>query len=98
MLAKNADVFHETADFLRKLSADDKIRIQCEARERYYRDWRSEIRAGEERGERRGEERGEARFSQLTAILLRENRLEDLKRATEDEDYLTRLFSEFELK
>lgn len=94
MLAKNADVFHETADFLCKLSADDKIRIQCEARERYYRDWRSEIRAGEERGE----ERGEARFSQLTAILLRENRLEDLKRATEDEDYLTRLFSEFELK
>ena len=94
MLAKNADVFHETADFLCKLSADDKIRIQCEARERYYRDWRSEIRAGEERGE----ERGEARFSQLTSILLKENRLEDLKRATEDEDYLTRLFSEFELK
>ena len=90
MLAKNADVFHETADFLCKLSADDKIRIQCEARERYYRDWRSEIRAGEERGE--------ARFSQLTSILLKENRLEDLKRATEDEDYLTRLFSEFELK
>lgn len=54
MLAKNINVFNETADYLRKLSADEKIRLQCEARERNLRDRRSELRAAREQGQEQG--------------------------------------------
>ena len=54
MLSKNESIFNETADYLRQLSADEKIRLQCEARERNLRDRRSEIRAGREAGLQEG--------------------------------------------
>ncbi len=65
------------------------------------------IKDGEARGEVRGEARGEARgkelgqilgenrFMELTRVLLDANRVDDLKRATEDMAYRKRLYEEY---
>lgn len=36
MAAQNADIFQEAAETIYEVSADEQIRLQCEARERYY--------------------------------------------------------------
>ena len=43
----------------------------------------------------RGKEEGTERMSVLTAKLLKEKRLEDLQKATEDKDFRERLMKEF---
>ena len=39
---------------LRELSEDEKIRLQCEARERYQMDWQSSMRTSREKGRAEG--------------------------------------------
>ncbi len=51
----------------------------------------------EERGEKRGEKRGENLFVSLTSSLLKDCRLEDLQKATEDVDYRRLLYREYGL-
>ena len=46
---------------MKKLSEDEKIRMQCEAREDYERCLLSEFNAGKHEGEEIGEKRGEKR-------------------------------------
>lgn len=53
---------------------------------------------GERRGEKRGEKRGEERFAALSERLLRDARLEDLKRAIGDREYRGRLYREYRLR
>ena len=43
---------------LRELSEDEKIRQQCEARERYQMDWQSSMRTSREKGREEGRESG----------------------------------------
>ena len=43
---------------LRELSEDEKIRLQCEARERYQMDWQSSMRTSREKGREEGRESG----------------------------------------
>lgn len=50
-----------------------------------------------EEGEEIGIEKGENRMSKLTSILLKENRLDDLAKASEDKEYRKQLFEEFNL-
>ena len=71
---------------LRELSEDEKIRLQCEARERYQMDWQSSMRTSREKGREEG--RKEGRES---------GRQEDMKRAIEDEEYMERLMKELKL-
>ena len=52
----------------------------------------------EARGERRGEKRGEERFAALSERLLRDARMEDLKRAIGDREYRGRLYREYRLR
>lgn len=60
------------------------------------------VRDGEKRGERKGEKRGEIRgksmgekrYNQLLKKLLEENRVEDILRMTEDENFRKRLYKE----
>ena len=47
MLAEQNNTLHEAAVTMRELTADEKIRMQCEARERYERDQYSMIRTGQ---------------------------------------------------
>ena len=54
MLAKNNDTIHEAVVTMCELSADDKIRMQCEARERYEGDLASSYDTGLKRGFEKG--------------------------------------------
>ncbi|NLG05793.1 MAG: hypothetical protein GX567_18500, partial [Clostridia bacterium] len=47
MLAEQNDLLQEAAVTMRELTADEKIRLQCEARERYERDQRSMFMTGQ---------------------------------------------------
>ncbi len=46
MLAEQNHFVHEAAVTMRELTADEKIRLQCEARERYELDQRSTFASG----------------------------------------------------
>ena len=46
MLAEQNHFVHEAAVTMRELTADEKIRLQCEARERYELDQRSTLASG----------------------------------------------------
>ena len=58
MLAKNNDTIHEAVVTMCELSTDDKIRMQCEARERYEGDLASSYDTGLKRGIEKGIEKG----------------------------------------
>lgn len=50
---------------------------------------------GLEEGRKEGQAEGQKRMSLLTAKLLKENRLDDLKKITEDEEFMEQLMKEF---
>ncbi len=52
------------------------------------------IAIGEARGIKLGEARGKDSVNRLNAVLIEQNRLDDLKRATEDRDYQRKLMTE----
>ena len=58
MLAEKSETIKEAAATVKKLNADEKIILQCEAREKYERDMLSAIHTGEKRGEKRGKKEG----------------------------------------
>ena len=82
---------------LRELSEDEKIRLQCEARERYQMDWQSSMRTSREKGREEGRESGRKEIIELMNILINSGRQEDMKRAIEDEEYMERLMKELKL-
>ena len=59
-LANGEEVFEKMVVTMKKLSEDEKIRMQCEAREDYERCLLSEFNAGKREGEEIGEKRGRA--------------------------------------
>ena len=60
-LANGEEVFEKMVVTMKKQSEDEKIRMQCEAREDYERCLLSEFNAGKREGEEIGEKRGEKR-------------------------------------
>ena len=82
---------------LRELSEDEKIRLQCEARERYQMDWQSSMRTSREKGREEGRESGRKEMLELMNRLIKSGRQEDMKRAIEDEEYMERLRKELKL-
>ena len=59
-LANGEEVFENMVVTMKQLSEDEKIRMQCEAREDYERCLLSEFNAGKREGEEIGEQRGRA--------------------------------------
>ena len=59
-LANGEEVFEKMVVTMKKLSEDEKIRMQCEAREDYERCLLSEFNAGKREGRAEGEKRGRA--------------------------------------
>jgi len=51
----------------------------------------------EERGRKEGRIEGEARVNRLIQLLIQAGRVEDLEKASKDEEYQKQLFSEFDL-
>ena len=56
MLAEQNHFVHEAAVTMRELTADEKIRLQCEARERYELDQRSTLASGIRKGKQEQKE------------------------------------------
>ena len=67
MLAEKSETIKEAAATVKKLNADEKIKLQCEAREKYERDMLSAIHTGEKRGKKEG--RQEGRIMQLIDLV-----------------------------
>ncbi|MBR1931371.1 MAG: Rpn family recombination-promoting nuclease/putative transposase [Lachnospiraceae bacterium] len=108
-LATENQSIAETVVTIRELTEDDKIRMQCEAREKYEHDIASYIgmgrregleegeRIGREEGERIGQEQGIARLSGLISRLQQEGRSELIVQVAEDRELRQRLLGEYGL-
>ena len=57
-MAEQSESIKKAVVTLRELSEDEKIRLQCEARERYQMDWQSSMRTSREKGREEGREEG----------------------------------------
>lgn len=53
-MAEQSESIKKAVVTLRELSEDEKIRLQCEARERYQMDWQSSMRTNREKGRQEG--------------------------------------------
>lgn len=93
MLAEKSEALKEAAVTMRKLNADERIRMQCEAREQIEHDMASSYQHGLDVGKREGE----ARVNQLIQILIQKSRSEEIERMVNDGEYQEQLFKEFGL-
>lgn len=91
MLAEENKAIQEASAHLHILTEDEKIRLQCEGRERYEFDMAS-ARNG---GFRRGKKEAQAEINQLNEHLLVEGRLDDLRRSVKDPAYQKQLMQEY---
>lgn len=57
-MAEQSESIKKAVVTLRELSEDEKIRQQCEARERYQMDWQSSMRTSREKGRAEGRAEG----------------------------------------
>ena len=108
-MAGEDNYINEAYEILQKLSADEQKRLEYEARQKAILDYNSQmsssreegIRIGEELGEKRGEKRGikkgENRLNDLNERLVRDGRIDDLKKAIVDEAYREKLYEEYHL-
>ena len=97
MLAEKNEAIREAAATIKKLNADERIKMQCEAREQLEHDMASAYHHGMKLGEKRGMELGEKRTNQIYRYLTEQNRMEDIVRATADAAYREELYKEFGL-
>ena len=104
-MAEEDTYINEAYEVLQKLSADERKRLEYEARQKAILDYNSQmsssreegIQIGEARGEKRGIKKGESRLLQLNELLLNDNRIDDLKKATSDAGYRDALYKEYGL-
>ena len=104
-MAEEDTYINEAYEVLQKLSADERKRLEYEARQKAILDYNSQmsssreegIRIGEERGEKRGVKRGENRLNELNECLVKDGRIDDLKKAIVDEIYRKKLYEEYHL-
>ncbi len=113
MLANKDSSISEFTSTLYEMSEDEKIYQQCLARERYERDKLSCVAYGKKQGleeglkegrieglkegRKEGLKEGQNLITTLNLKLLEANRLDDLKRACSDPEYLQLLLKEFNL-
>lgn len=83
------------------MSDDEKIREQCEARERYNRDMASAIETGRLEGHARGLSeglaQGETHLSSLINLLLEEGLTDEIPKVTTDNSYRDELYKKYQL-
>lgn len=104
-LAEQKDYLAETALELYHLSDDEKIRLQCEARERYEKDISCIRAAGYNEGHTAGFSEGHqfgahettTLINQLNLFLTQDNRNTDLFRSFSDPDFQKKLLVEYGL-
>ena len=92
-MAKKNEYLDEAYQTLLTLSADEKKRLEYEAREKALKDYNSQIHSAEERGIKIGEEY----IVKLINELISQGRMEDVARITNDTTYRTQLLKEFNI-
>ena len=101
MLADKNKEISECIVTLKELSEDERIQLECEAREKARRDAVARedyvFDKGVEHGMEQGLERGLDRMAQLVALLIKDNKLADLEKASTDPAYRDSLFVEYNL-
>lgn len=101
-LAANNQVFENTIVTIAQLSEDEKIRQQCERREKYERDRISAINFGKAEGRAEGLAQGilegQDQLAALIQHLNQSNRQDDIFRLLSDKDYRKQLLNEFQLE
>ena len=75
-MAEQSESIKKAVVTLRELSEDEKIRLQCEARERYQMDWQSSMRTSLEKGRIEGRKEGEVQKAHDVAEALLEEGME----------------------
>ena len=109
-MAEQSESIRKAVVTLRQLTNDEKIKLQCEARERYRMDWQSSMRTSFEKGKKEGlaeaaneikRERDRADEAQkliaLTHKLISENRINGLNRALKNVSYREQLIHELHI-
>ena len=91
-MAEQSESIKKAVVTLRQLSEEEKIRLQCEARERYRMDWQSSMRTSREQGRAEGREEGRAEGITVGREQERENTKREKERADRAE-LLNRLTS-----
>lgn len=77
------------------LEMDQQVRLNQAVRNAKEQGIAEGLSLGKEQGIAEGMTEGSARFARLTSLLLDADRLDDLKRATEDEAFREVLYREF---
>ena len=104
-MAEEDTYINEAYEVLQKLSADERKRLEYEARQKAILDYNSQmsssreegIQIGEARGEARGEEKERKRLSSLYMYLQKDDRIGEFERAVSDESYMEKLYKEYDL-
>ena len=101
MLAEKNESIKEGIVTLKELSEDEKIQMECEARERHRRDLASATNYGYKEClkecHKEGHNKGIDKMSALISILLRENNTDALSKVSQDEEYRNSLFEKYNL-
>ena len=96
-MAGEDNYINEAYEVLQKLSADERKRLEYEARQKAIRDYDSQMSSSREEGIRIGEKRGEDRLNRLNEKLMKNHRLDDLMKAISDKAYREKLYQEYGL-
>ena len=96
-MAGEDNYINEAYEVLQKLSADERKRLEYEARQKAIRDYDSQMSSSREEGIRIGEERGEDRLNRLNEKLMKNHRIDDLMKAISDKTYREKLYQEYGL-
>lgn len=102
MIAEKSEPLKEAAKTVYAVSAEEDIRLRCEARRRYEEDRAFLITSGRKQGIKEGKsigfQEGEAKLSSLITLLMEQNRLDDVKRVTSDLAYRRELYEKYNLQ
>lgn len=81
MIAQNNTTISDAVCTIQELTADERVRLQCEARERYERDWNSEMSAMHKKGLQEGiqQERERNRLEQQKNLDLIKAKISELE-------------------
>ena len=96
-MAGEDNYINEAYKVLQKLSADERKRLEYEARQKAILDYNSQMSSSREEGIQIGEEKERRRLNSLYKRLLSEGRTKDLEKAIADEAYREKLYKEYQL-
>ncbi len=105
MLAKENEYIEEAAMTMFDVTAEENIRLQCEARQRYEEDRASLLASGMKQGLElglaqgieQGIKQGTERYATLNQLLIKEKRYDEMERAAEDEHYRNHLYKKYHI-